>query len=73
VADEWLLQVKNDVIEELTTILSCEQSSNPPRDDYRECAENTLIIFGETPPWSIHFLKPGEIHQARWMANNLYA
>jgi hypothetical protein len=54
-------------------LLACDSSTVFPRDDYRECAENTLIILGETPPRGIHFLKPGAIHQARWMAYNLYA
>lgn len=69
----WLLQVRNRVVKELFALLSNEDSAVFPRDDYRECAENTLTIFGEIPPRGVHFRKPGAIHQARWMANNLYA
>lgn len=73
VKDPWLLQVRNQVVKDLVSLLSSEEDSATfPRDDYRECVENTLIIFGETPPRGIHFMKPGAIHQARWMANNLY-
>jgi hypothetical protein len=44
-----------------------------PRDDYRECGENALIILGPTPLRGIHFLKPGAVHQARWISSNIYA
>lgn len=57
----------------LVALLSSEDSSTLfSRDDYRGCVENTLIIFGETPPRGVHFLKPGAIHQSRWMTNNLH-
>ena len=29
--------------------------------------------MGEILPRSVHFLKPGAMHQVRWMANNIYA
>jgi hypothetical protein len=73
VSNPWLLNVRNQVLKELGELLSSKDSAVLPRDDYRECAENTLIILGETPPRGIHFMKPGAIHQARWMANNIYA
>ena len=73
VKDPWLLQVRNQVVNDLVTLLSSQDSTTFPLDDYRECAENTLLVLGETPPRGIHFMKPGAIHQARWMANNLYA
>ena len=57
----------------MTHLLAKEDATTIPRDDYRECAENTLIIFGQTPPRGVHFLKPGAIHQARWIACNIYA
>jgi hypothetical protein len=69
----WLLQIKKRVIGELTMLLEGDGAKSLPRDDYRECAENVLIILGQTPPRGVHFLKPGAIHQARWMACNLYA
>ncbi|KAG0727483.1 hypothetical protein GWK47_003996 [Chionoecetes opilio] len=36
-------------------------------------AELTLIVLGDTPPRGIHWSRPGAIHQARWMARNLYS
>ncbi|KAG0719853.1 hypothetical protein GWK47_049629 [Chionoecetes opilio] len=35
-----------------------------PRADYREMAELTLIVLGDTPPRGIHWSRPGAIHQA---------
>ncbi|KAG0720400.1 hypothetical protein GWK47_048588 [Chionoecetes opilio] len=50
------------------------RSEKPPRADYREMAELTLIVLGDTPPRGIHWSRPGAIHQgARWMARNLYS
>ena len=71
----WLSVVKNNVVRDLTNILTtnCTSSKKLPRDDYRECAENTLAILGETPPRGMHMMKPGAISQARWMACNIYA
>lgn len=73
VDNSWLSDTKMHVVQELTNILTDVNSKTLPRDDYRECAENTLIILGETPPRGVHFMKPGAIHQARWMACNIYA
>ena len=69
----WLSEVRTHVTLELTNILTHSDSNTFPRDDYRECAENTLVILGETPPRGVHFMKPGAIHHARWMACNIYA
>lgn len=71
----WLSEVKKHVIRDLTNILTNNSiySKKIPRDDYRECAENTLALLGETPPRGMHLMKPGAIHQARWMACNIYA
>lgn len=44
-----------------------------PRDDYRELLELTIIFLGGTPSRGVHFLAPGAIHHARWMAKALYA
>lgn len=71
--DPHLSEVKMRVVQELTNILTHSDSRTLPRDDYRECAENTLVILGETPPRGVHFMKPGAVHQARWMACNIYA
>lgn len=71
----WLSEVKKHVIRDLTNILTNNSiySKKIPRDDYCECAENTLALLGETPPRGMHLMKPGAIHQARWMACNIYA
>ena len=45
----------------------------PPRADYREMAELTLIIFGGTSPHGVHCSHHGVIHQISWMARNLYS
>ena len=42
-------------------------------DDYRECAENALLILGHTCTDDARPKKPGAMHHARWMACNLYA
>ncbi|KAG0716303.1 hypothetical protein GWK47_010000 [Chionoecetes opilio] len=36
-------------------------------------AELTLIVLGDTPPAESPGVVPGAIHQARWMARNLYS
>jgi len=66
----WML--RNQVVKD-PVALSNKDSTVFPCDDYRECADNTLIVFGETSPRGIHFMKPGTTDQARWMAHNLYA
>jgi len=43
-----------------------------PRDDYRELLELVIIFLGGTPQRGIHFMAPGAIHHARWMAKALY-
>ncbi|KAG0717582.1 hypothetical protein GWK47_054119 [Chionoecetes opilio] len=67
---KWLNKKKKECKEILQRIL---RSEKPPRADYREMAELTLIVLGDTPPRGIHWSRPGAIHQARWMARNLYS
>ncbi|KAG0699479.1 hypothetical protein GWK47_002954 [Chionoecetes opilio] len=67
---KWLNKKKKECKEILQEIL---RSEKPPRADYREMAELTLIVLGDTPPRGIHWSRPGAIHQARWMARNLYS
>ena len=71
--NEWLLSIKHKVVTELKEMLSCNYSAAFLRNDYRESAKNTLIILGEIPPRSVQFLKPGAMHLACWMTNNIYA
>ena len=61
----WLKEKKTECGELLQGILT---SQKPPRADYREMAELTVILLGGTPPRGIHWSHPGAIHQARWMA-----
>ncbi|KAG0726856.1 hypothetical protein GWK47_035767 [Chionoecetes opilio] len=65
IRQKWLNKKKKECKEIL-------RSEKPPRADYREMAELTLIVLGDTPPRGIHWSRPGAIHQARWMARNLY-
>ena len=62
IENPWLLEVIERVIENLKMLLNSKESSVFSRDNYRECAENNLIVLGETPPRGTHFLKPGAIH-----------
>ena len=66
--EQDLKQKKTSTIAVLSNFL--EEAS--PRADYREVAELCLILLGEEPPRGIHWAKPGAIHQARWMARNIY-
>ena len=43
------------------------------RADYGEVAEITMSLLGEDPPRGAHWKRPGAIHQARWMARNIYS
>jgi hypothetical protein len=66
----WLKELKKNTEETLVQILA---SQNTPRADYREIAELTVIVLGGIPPRGIHWSRPGAIHQARWMARNIYS
>ncbi|XP_045115079.1 uncharacterized protein LOC123506798 [Portunus trituberculatus] len=66
--EQDLKQKKTNTIAVVSNFL--EKAS--PRADYREVAELCLILLGEEPPQGIHWAKPGAIHQARWMARNIY-
>lgn len=66
--EQDLKQKKTSTIAVLSNFL--EKAS--PRADFREVAELCLILLGQEPPRGIHWAKPGAIHQARWMAINIY-
>ncbi len=70
IRSKWLREKKRDCEEILHDILT---SKKPPRADYKEMAELTVIVLGGTPPHGIHWSRPGAIHQARWMARNFYS
>ena len=57
----------------LSLLMDILQKEHTPRADYRQVAELTIILLGGTPPRGIRWLSPGAIHQARWMAINIYA
>ena len=69
----WLVKLREYAINDIKTLLSSDDQRRFPRDHYGECVEDTLLILGETPPRGGHFLESGAIHQARWMASNIYA
>ena len=43
-----------------------------PRDDYQELLELTVMCLGGQPKRKKHFMQPGAMHQARWMAKAIY-
>ena len=56
----------------------CEEKlmENHPRDDYKELLELTIMCLGGEPQprkgKGKHFMQPGAMHQARWMAKAIY-
>ncbi|KAK8405417.1 hypothetical protein O3P69_001753 [Scylla paramamosain] len=70
IRSKWLREKKRDCEEILHDILMSEK---PPIANYKEMAELTVIVLGGTPPHGIHWSQSGAIHQARWMARNLYS
>ena len=66
---EAVADVKDEMVQMLVKAVQVTQ----PRDDYRELLELTLIFLGAVPPRGIHFLAPGAMHQARWMAKVIYS
>ena len=69
---QWLIELRTRTLTDLRAILGREQEYLP-RADYREVAELTMVVLGETPPRAgFQFSYPGAISQARWMAVNIY-
>ena len=68
----WLQQQRDDALSFMRTVLS-RPKEYLPRNDYRELAELTMIVLGETPPRGVHISCPGAHHKARWMATIIYA
>jgi len=44
-----------------------------PRDDYKELLELAIVFIGGIPPRGVHFMAPGAMHHARWLAKAIYA
>jgi len=61
-----------DVKDEAIDFAMKQLQTFQPRDDYRELLELVIIFLGGTPQRGIHFMAPGAIHHARWMAKALY-
>ena len=57
------------VLEELSALVD---KHNFVRDDYKQCATNTLAILGRTAQSETSHHKPGATHSARWMGTILY-
>ena len=50
-----------------------KHGENSIRGDYRELAECTIVLLGETPPGQFTWKKPGACHKARFMAFGIYS
>ena len=70
--NSWLWEKREQTMILLNDILSKPDSNKLSQADYREVAELTIILLVGIPPQGIHFNRPGAIHQARWMAINIY-
>ena len=72
--DHGLLDIglDNTAIEDIVHFCKGQLEQFQPRDDYQEFLELTIIILGEVPKRGIHFVAPGALHRARWMAKAIY-
>ena len=67
---KWLEQRAKEVAEELTQLLSREQEGERIyrtvliRDDYKECADNTLVLLNAVPQHNATIRKSGAVHSA---------
>jgi len=73
---EWLQQKASEVTEKLVKLLCRKQEHGQHhiliRDDYKECAINTLLLLNATSQNNTTAKKPGALHSARWMSQVLY-
>jgi len=58
------------VVEDLKELMKSKSAF--VRDDYKQCASNTLALLGATPQECVTHHKPGATHHARWMGTVLY-
>ena len=80
---QWIDLTAYETASEMSEIASFKDSSlefcqkcletQQPRDDYREMLELCVIFLGGTPERGIHFIAPGALHRARWMARIIYS
>ena len=67
---KWLEQKAKEVAEVLTQLLSREQEREGInrtiliRDEYKECADNTLVLLNAVPQHNATIRKPGAVHSA---------
>ena len=71
--DDYTNSAVADVKEEMLKTLRTAVQVTQPRDDYRELLELAIIFLGSVPPRGIHFVAPGAMHHARWMAKAIYS
>jgi len=71
--DETVINSLREVRGSVVSFIRDQLDLVQPRDDYRELLELTLIFLGETPARGARFMKPGAMHQARWMSKVLYS
>ena len=68
--DEYTTSAVADI---MVTLLKKVMNVSQPRDDYMEFLELAIIFVGSVPPCCIHFVAPGAIHHAWWMAKAIYS
>lgn len=70
--DEFVANAVSSKKAQLLTFAKSHLMSVQPRDDYREFLELAIIFLGESPDRGVHFMAPGAMHHARWMAKVIY-
>ena len=68
----WLQERRVAALQDLRSILQ-RAPEFLPRDDYRELAELSMLVLGETPPRGVHISIPRALHNARFMARMIYS
>jgi hypothetical protein len=71
-ADEGTATLITPWKDDIIAFAAAQLETVQPRDDYRELLELTIIFLGGVPHRGIHFLYPGAVHRARWMARAIY-
>ena len=69
------IQLKQEVLNFYKELLGRKNKRDEVliRDDYRELAEVTMFVLGETPPGKFSWKKPGACHKARFCAFGIYS
>jgi hypothetical protein len=73
IADQSVHMALQGDIAEMIQFATNQLQNVQPRDDYMELLELVIIFLGGVPPRGVHFLKPGALHRARFMAKLLYS